>query len=255
MYNVNAVRLWTLALNDDSSLKENVQWWPGPKRNPPRLRVRRHAAGVAAEDAPTKQRVDIQLANLSPESRSPSLSVCSRNTPAPETDTAIFRVGRFIGQGRVTLYAGLSYAVMAETNIIDDSAAFITDAYTRRPQFSADQDDGFVDRVYERLRGPRPPSWFITAVVSEVIVVGEIMLALMLAFNTPTVGLGCWSGSFAIYAILSSLSWVLALVFARPGYIVRCISLGFNLLSLACIVTVVILVVSETPRIEEESIC
>ncbi|OIW22757.1 hypothetical protein CONLIGDRAFT_694582 [Coniochaeta ligniaria NRRL 30616] len=138
-------------------------------------------------------------------------------------------IGRFIGQGRATQYAGLSYAVMKE--IPPRSRPLRT--------FPGD----YVTFA-ERAPGRRPPSWFVTALLSEGVVMAEVMLALMLAFNTPTVGLGCWSGSFALYAILSSMCWILALCFAKPGRVVTCLCYVFNALSFAWLIIVTVLVLT-----------
>lgn len=89
-----------------------------------------------------------------------------------------------------------------------------------------------------------PPAWFCTACLSLVLVASEIMLAFMLAFNTPTVGLGCWSGSFAIYAILSSLGWVLCLFFPKPDPVVAGLSYALNAMAFGWLVTVTMLILT-----------
>jgi len=152
--------------------------------------------------------------------------------PAPIAITNI-TLGRFIGQGRTTQYAGLSHAVMAEIPI------------TGHPDYPKHYAE-FAQRVHDRLgRRGRPLSWFVTALLSEVVVITEVMLAFMLSFNTPSVGLGCWSASFGVYAILSSLCWVLVMCFRMPGRVVTGLCYAFNTLALGWLVTVTVLVVSD----------
>ncbi|KAM7187294.1 hypothetical protein V8F20_011049 [Naviculisporaceae sp. PSN 640] len=157
--------------------------------------------------------------------------------PTPNAPPAnVFRVGRFIGQGRSVQYAGLSHAVMAEL----PSKGVATRTYP------GDYTD-LAARVHSRLQYERrrPLSWFVIALVSQVAVVAVVMLAFMLAFNTPTVGLGCWSGSFALYAILSSLTWILSLVIRRkPGrwltglcYFCNTLALGWLIVATLFILT------------------
>ncbi|KAK4209604.1 hypothetical protein QBC37DRAFT_323642 [Rhypophila decipiens] len=158
--------------------------------------------------------------------------------PAAHAPITTLRVGPggFIGQGRSIQYAGLSHAVMAEEPSDDNVVPTFPKYYT-----------DLADRVYQRLRPnrPRPFSWFMTALVSQVAVISVIMLAFMLAFNTPTVGLGCWSGSFALYAVLSSISWFLSLFTShRPGQVVTGLCYFFNGLAFCWLITVTFLILT-----------
>lgn len=106
------------------------------------------------------------------------------------------QVGHFVGQGRKMEYCGLVSAVIHGTE--------------GRQQFdgSAKSFAEGADRVFDSLEGPRPTSWHVIAVVSELLVVCEIMMGFAIAFATPTVGLGCRSLAYLLTALLSSVAWV-----------------------------------------------
>lgn len=147
-------------------------------------------------------------------------------------------IGRFIGQGRSLQHAGLSHAAM-------DVISTTKTTSTGDPEYYAE----LADRVFERLRPGRlrPISWFVIALISQLVVISVVMLAFMLAFNTPTVGLGCWSGSFGLYAALSSLTWTLSLFVSRkPGRLATGLGYVFNAIALGWLITVTILIVRQT---------
>lgn len=145
---------------------------------------------------------------------------------------ADFHVGKFIGQGRAPRYAGLSHAV-------------IESHFDFRDDFKkADFPRGYrilADRV--KYLTSRRTSWFLTAIFSEALVLTQVMLAYVLAFNTPTVGLGCFSGSAALYALLSSLSWAVTVCSPRQTRVSDVLSQFLNLLAFCWLIILIILVV------------
>lgn len=143
------------------------------------------------------------------------------------------RVGKFIGQGRVMKYAGLAEAVMFETSFSET-----------QNRTSPHEYDAFADRVWTRLHRRRPFEWFLTAAASMVLVLAEIFLAFMLAFCTPATGLGCWSGGFGLYAMLSSLSWFVAVAMSKPNRFWRVFSHSCNFVSSCWLFTMTMLIVS-----------
>ncbi|KAM7189191.1 hypothetical protein V8F33_010193 [Rhypophila sp. PSN 637] len=212
LYNVQAVKLHR------EGKTPVIQWWPPPSpaesHTPP---------PPSTTPSSTPSTIAIPLAPLGPAAHVPITTL--RVGP-----------GGFIGQGRSIQYAGLSHAVMAEEPSDDDVVPTFPEYYT-----------DLADRVYKRPRPnrPRPFSWFMTALVSQVAVISVIMLAFMLAFNTPTVGLGCWSGGFALYAVLSSVSWFLSLFTShKPGKVVTGLCYFFNGLAFCWLITVTFLIVS-----------
>ncbi len=219
LYNVNAIMSWREHGGGDATIK----WWPPASR--------------AQDDQPPAKNGNVHDGEPDVDVQNAGAYENARAAPSifAEPD---FRIGRFIGQGRATQYAGLSYAVMVEIPPRSRPLRAFPGDYKM-----------FAGRVHERLKGRRPLSWFVTALLSEALVMAEVMLALMLAFNTPTVGLGCWSGSFALYAILSSVCWILALCFAKPGRVVIWLCFVFNTLAFAWLIIITLLVVSKTPFI------
>jgi len=205
LYNVRAVMLHR------DRATEDIQWW-APKP-PPR-----------GDDERPILRGD--------DERPPPRGDDERPPPPPIVITNI-KIGRFTGQGRTTEYAGLSHAVMADIH---------TTGHPIYPMHYAE----FAQKVHDRLeRRGRPLSWFVTALLSEAVVITEVMLAFMLVFYTPTVGLGCWSGSFGLYAILSSLCWILSCCFRKPGRIVTGLCYTLNTLALGWLITATVLLVRD----------
>jgi hypothetical protein len=76
-----------------------------------------------------------------------------------------------------------------------------------------------VTGTRSRLKRHRPASWWLLTVTSLVLIWLEIGMAIMISYNTPTVGLSCRSGSYVLYGILSTLPWIAQLLppFTRPG--------------------------------------
>lgn len=68
-------------------------------------------------------------------------------------------------------------------------------------------------------------------------------MAFMVAYNTPTVGLGCWSGGYLLYGMLSSISWVIQLFSKRLGRWVRLFCHLANAVALCWLIGFMILVV------------
>ncbi|KAK0641976.1 hypothetical protein B0T16DRAFT_358933 [Cercophora newfieldiana] len=108
-----------------------------------------------------------------------------------------FSVGKFVGQGRTMQYCGLVHAVLTAIEW-EERVVF---------QNGIDEYDNYGIKAACNLAGPKPPSWYATTTVAFLLVWTEIMMAVMFAFMTPTVGPGCWSGSCFLYGALSSISW------------------------------------------------
>ncbi|KAJ4314006.1 hypothetical protein N0V84_009113 [Fusarium piperis] len=145
----------------------------------------------------------------------------SRSRPA--ADLEVFQIQEFIGQGRKIKYCGLADAVIRERKfpLGDD----------------LDQYELCAQAVMRHLDGIRPTQWWVTAVASLFLVVFEVMMAFLIAFCTPTFGLGCWSGGLLLYGVLSTVTWVIHLFFKAPGKLVQFICSCFNLISLGWIIT------------------
>jgi hypothetical protein len=160
-----------------------------------------------------------------------------------------FQLGPFIGQGRKLQACCLSSVLMD----VGDRLNLGHRGNPAEYNTSVPYDNG-AQEVLKRLLASPPTSWYKIAFISLLMVWTSITMALLLAYNTPTIGLGCWSGSFLVFGILSSSTWMLQ--FIRPqrpvGVIVK-ICTFFNLVSMGWLITVVFLMVSPEARDQEAS--
>jgi hypothetical protein len=151
-----------------------------------------------------------------------------------------FQLGFFIGQGRRLQACCVSSVLMD----VGDGLNSERRGHPAEYNTSAPYDDG-GQKVLKRLSASPPTSWYKIAFIGLLIVWTSITMAMLLAYNTPTIGLGCWSGSFLLFGILSSSTWILQ--FIRPqrpvGAIVNMCTF-FNLVSMSWLITVVFLMVS-----------
>lgn len=71
----------------------------------------------------------------------------------------------------------------------------------------------------------------------------EILMAVMFAFMTPTVGPGCWSGSCFLYGAIGSISWFIQLQ-KRPRGWWRVAASLFNELAFIWLIAAIVMQVS-----------
>ncbi|KAF2112515.1 hypothetical protein BDV96DRAFT_648772 [Lophiotrema nucula] len=214
LFNVNAIHTCfsESALGDVS----RIQWWTAEPSDNDQPGENTAANMIAPEDVQTEDdaKPDNESQDLNgPQSdnatqqgsevESGECEVIDDRTPFKGIPPA-FRVGEFIGQGRRMQYSGLASAVLE--NI--DSSHFGHHLVSC---------DSATSAIVRRLNGRRPAAWFVTACVSLFLVFSQLAMAFMLAYNTPSVGLGCWSGGYVVYAFLSSISWIVQLFCKRPG--------------------------------------
>lgn len=116
-------------------------------------------------------------------------------------------ISEFVGQGRQVGYNGLAYAVLVS----------VYGGYENNRRMRSINE--IAEETRRRLEGHRPGSWWMLSVISLALIWLEIGMAIMISFNTPTVGLGCRSGSYVVYGCLSTLPWFAQLLrcFKRPG--------------------------------------
>jgi hypothetical protein len=144
-----------------------------------------------------------------------------------------FRVGEFIGQGRRVQYCGLTFATIRaarkrETPLADKLAEY----------------EDCAAEVMDILSERRPASWYATALLSLVLVWTSIIVSFLVAFVTPTYGLGCWGGITLLYGILSTFTRIYHFLQASPGPTGRALCHIFNTSALLCIIFTTTLVVS-----------
>ncbi|KAJ3461422.1 hypothetical protein MRS44_009975 [Fusarium solani] len=147
----------------------------------------------------------------------------------PQDDLRVFEIQEFIGQGRKIKYCGLADAMIRTVRALQERKRPLgnnLDEYRRCAQ-----------TVLSHLNGTRPAQWWITAAVSLFLVAFEVTMAFVIAFHTPTFGLGCWSGGLILYGLLSTLTWVYHLVFKNPGKWGQIICSTFNFFALGWIIT------------------
>ena len=162
-----------------------------------------------------------------------------QDTQSPEA-TFPLCVGDFIGQGRQIQYCGILPAVLEVvcSDCGNQQSSYFRFTETKKVYKNC------ASLVLSNLSGIRPISWYATAVVSLLLVWTHLLMAFVAAYTTPTVGLGCWSGSFLVYGILSSISWVVHLGSKRPGKLLRGFCHFSNFAALTFLFIFVVLVVS-----------
>ena len=74
----------------------------------------------------------------------------------------------------------------------------------------------------------RPTSWWICWACGGIFVSASVFMAIMVSFNTPTIGLGCRSLTWLMFWLLSSISWFCQALFQEPPRFVRYVSISFN---------------------------
>ena len=122
--------------------------------------------------------------------------------PHPPMDPTGERICEFVGQGRRIGYSGLTNAVVME--------------YRRkrvellRAQFQGQGIDLWQDMgsgVRMRLNFP-PKRWHFIRSIAMVVVWLHVFMAFIISYRTPTVGVGCRTGFYLLYGILSSITWI-----------------------------------------------
>jgi hypothetical protein len=118
-------------------------------------------------------------------------------------------IGEFNGQGRRLGYNGFAYTVLGSVyqGYGDQKKmrplASVTDGKAQSMAVSAK-----ARLTTERLR---PGSWWLLAFTSLALVWLDTGMAIMMSYNTPTVGLSCRSGVYILYGLLSTFTWVVRL--------------------------------------------
>lgn len=155
--------------------------------------------------------------------------------PPVDHNMGCFRVGDFIGQGRRMEYCGLAEAVL-NTKSSDKIVPLFAN-------WTPDKPIEIATGISVKLKKPLPWAWIVIAVLCLTIVLADTMMAFMSDFITPPVGLGCWSLSVLIYAIMSTVSWGLQLQRHPPTW-VRVVSHSCNATAIICLVGIMGTIVS-----------
>jgi hypothetical protein len=114
-----------------------------------------------------------------------------------------FTIGEFVGQGRYPGYRGV--------------VAAITDMMKNERIHSGNRENGPMDtldndrhKIFSTKCVTKPGAWVRRWICGLVVQSIAVWMAFMVAFNTPTVGLGCRSLMYLIYFCLSFIPWLLA---------------------------------------------
>ena len=245
MWNGRAIKAWETG-SDQTALEPN--WWtPTSERN---LRLRLSDA-QRQQETPEVRVVNAQSQEENPQSQSDSTTNRKKSGPnvtitLSEGDEWDCTPGSFIGQGRKIGYNGLAYAVIsAIADAGGDNPEQLLAILSRPETFIANPKDfpavledssdrpNFVQK-YEL----RPPtSWWVLAVTALMIVLVEIGMAVTMSSTVPTVGVGCRSGLYIIYFLLSSSIWVLHLIpwFRRQGLWAKVLGHGLSFVATLCL--------------------
>jgi hypothetical protein len=97
-----------------------------------------------------------------------------------------FQLGPFIGQGRQLQSCCLSSILMDQGDILYSEWRGSPAKYDTSAPY-----DNRGKEVLKRFSARPPNSWYKIAFISLLIVWTSITTALLLAYNTPTIGLGC----------------------------------------------------------------
>ncbi len=153
---------------------------------------------------------------------------------------AAFTIGEFVGQGRKMGYQGLA---------ID----FLTSIYDERQNPRSIPDIARATDTKLNTGFRRPAAWWALAWLSLILFWWGICMAFVVSYQTPTVGLSCRSGSYLLYGLFASVTWVICLLRKSPGEITRAVCYLVNLLSCLVLAMVVLAQVSVitycTPRL------
>lgn len=146
-------------------------------------------------------------------------------------DTCELVVGDYVGQGRFLGYCGMGHYLLRYFEKIHLGNAEIAPTNLREQ----------ITR--------RPQSWWLAWIASQLIMSIAIFTAFLIAFNTPTIGLGCRSFFYVIQWTLMSVTWVIQGIWHYPPEWVRCISLIVNTLSAILLMLLMIFQVRQSIKL------
>jgi len=180
MWNVNAVRVWARGKT------EKPNWWSQDNED------KRQTAWEEANEAQNRGDALHELVN-----------------GGEHLVPFDIEIGEFVGQGRRLGYNGFAYAVLG--------SVYVRSGNQRRMRPLGRVKNGRTQNMAmyakDRLTTGRlrPGSWWLLAFTSLALVWLEIGMAVMMSYNTPTVGLACRSGVYLLYGLLSTFTWVVRL--------------------------------------------
>jgi hypothetical protein len=223
MWNGRVVKAW-----ENDLTMQTPNWWSPAKRKKPQAKSERHQNPKSSPDRRQTAQKYPQAILDEVHGQETSLA-CSQQTRSPPAGWDCIP-GRFIGQGREIGYNGLAYAVVSAVSYksAEDLWRLINNRNITRTEF----------KLLFPPQEHRPPmSWWILSMVSLLLVLFEIGMAVMMSSTVPTVGVGCRSGLYIIYALLNTGTWILHLFpwFRRQGFWAKVLGYGLCLLATLCL--------------------
>ncbi|KAH7124585.1 hypothetical protein EDB81DRAFT_911484 [Dactylonectria macrodidyma] len=191
LWNVDAVQRWA-ALQGQAQDASDIDWWSQEKEDD----YKTFANSVHQQQA-RQAATPGDHGSEDPERQSEGANYLLEYIGQPEGALFNNDILEFVGQGREIGYGGLAHAVL--WSVYDSHS----DDRQIRPLGDIAKNAG------RKLAGHRPGSWRLLSLVSLGLVWVDVSMAILIAYNTPTVGWGCWSGSYMTYGLLSSLPWAL----------------------------------------------
>jgi hypothetical protein len=210
LWNVHAVRLWELQQPD--------RRWPGENRR----EEHRERPDVPDWWRPSKE---FAIRNPRPDDRVVRAAY-------PVTTLPTGSIGEFMGQGREIGYSGLTQAFL-------DALRTRLRAGDGPPTIGALMTEELNTLAEDARRNAkkRPWGWWVVWAVAFLIVFWHIGWAYTISHLTPTIGIGCRSGSYLVYGVLSSVTWLFQAFDPFPKKVV--IYHVFNCFATVCLVFIV----------------
>ena len=141
-------------------------------------------------------------------------------------------VNDFIGQGRRLRYCGVTSALL---EIVEN------DPYTAVSGLSFPNYHDKVSQRFQHTLTKRPISWWVICGVMHFFVTQQIFLAFVIAFNTPTIGLGCRSILYLLYFFLGGVTSTVQILYQEPPPWTRHITIPINALNTLLLFTIMLL--------------
>jgi hypothetical protein len=142
------------------------------------------------------------------------------------------KINEFVGQGRRMRHCGVTNTVLEHLHAKGATQWFYNDKIARYTEF-ADKFDKDITK--------RPFSWWVCWACGGAFVSISVFMAMMVSYNTPTIGLGCRSLTWIMFWLLSSVSWVFQAWKQEPPKWMRWLSVAVNSLSLTLLLSIMFL--------------
>lgn len=141
-------------------------------------------------------------------------------------------VDEFIGQGRRLRYCGVTSALL---EIVEKEPYIPVEGFT------------FADyhlkksARFQRTLTKRPTSWWVICFAVHVFVSQQIFLAFVIAFNTPTIGLGCRSTLYLLYFLIGCITSSVQIIYQEPPPWTRRLTIPANTLNTLLLLSIMML--------------